>query len=98
MTIQTFKLYICKDVSQYGDGKIHINDFNLALPQGSRPSDYVLLGVTLQAIEVPEIDHVPLQVEELERSVKMERAESQSRVNFLLERISKLKAIGHDQD
>ena len=95
MAKQIFTLYICKDISQFGAGKVHLNDFDLSRPFGSKPSDYILLGKIDQEIDVPEIDVTQIQIDAMEKSVQLERAESQSRVNLLLDRISKLKAIGH---
>jgi hypothetical protein len=96
MTIQVFKLYIQKDISEYGDGKIAIADFDLSKSYNGKPSSYVLLGTIDQEIDVPDIDTHQLQIDALESCVQIERAESQSRVNILLDRISKLKAIGHE--
>ena len=92
-----FTLYICKDVSTYGEGRVRILDFDLsATTSASLSSKYVLLGTVEQEIEVPDIDTNQLQINALEQAVQAERAESQSRVNILLDRISKLKAIGHE--
>ena len=54
------------------------------------------LGSTEVEIDFPEIDTRQLQIDALEAQVKHERAECQGRVNLLLERISKLRAIGHE--
>ena len=96
MAMQTFTLYICKDITQYGDGKISVNDFDLSKPCGIRPPDYVLLGKFDQEIYVPEIDTTLSQVKALEDAIQAERADSAARVNLLIDRLSKLKAIGHD--
>ena len=55
------------------------------------------LGSQEVELNVPEVDTRQAQVEALEAEVEQERADSQVRVNLLLERISKLQAIGHDQ-
>ena len=56
----------------------------------------IYLGSQQVEIDWPEVDTRQLQIEALESEVKQERADSQVRVNLLLERISKLQAIGHD--
>jgi hypothetical protein len=61
-----------------------------------KPSDYILLSTVEQELEIPDIDLVAAQIDGLEKAVQAERAESQSRVNILLDRISKLKCITHD--
>jgi len=55
------------------------------------------LGSQDVELDFPEIDTRQAQIDSLEAQVKEERAQSQSRVNLLLERISKLQAIGHDE-
>lgn len=96
MAIQKFKLYICQSTDEHFGGKISVNDFNLTQGFGGRPSEYVLLGTVDQDIDVPEVDTTQLQVDALEAQIQKERAESQSRINVMLERISKLKCIGHE--
>jgi len=58
--------------------------------------DYTLICTRQVDIDIPEFDATGLLIEKLEAEVQKERAESQSRVNILLERISKLKAITHE--
>ena len=96
MAMQTFTLYICKNITEYGGGKIIVAAHNMSNPCGGFASDYVLLGEVEQEIDVPEIDTTLLQVKALEDAIQVERADSQVRVNLLLDRLSKLKAIGHD--
>lgn len=62
----------------------------------SSVEDYTLICTREAEIDIPEYDARGLMIESLEASIKKERAESQSRVNILLDRISKLKAIGHE--
>lgn len=47
-------------------------------------------------IDFPEVDTRKMQIDQLEKQVQEERAKSQSRINLLLDRISKLQAIGHE--
>lgn len=56
----------------------------------------ILLGEIEIDVDYPEVDTRQSQIDGLERAIKKDRAESQSRVNILLDRISKLKAIRHD--
>lgn len=58
--------------------------------------DYTLICTRDVEIDIPEYDARGMMIESLEASIKKERAESQSRVNILLDRISKLKAITHE--
>lgn len=95
MAKQTFTLYITQSISQYSN-KVSVNDFNMAKSYGGKPAEHILLATVEQEFDIPDIDLVSAQIDGLEQAVKHERAESQSRVNLLLDRISKLKAIGHD--
>ena len=51
-----------------------------------------------QTIEViwPDYNAAEVAIESLREEIKKERADSEVRVNLLLERISKLQAIGHE--
>lgn len=96
MAKQIFTLYITQSTSMYGGNEVSVNDFNMAKSYDGKPANCVLLGTIEQEIEIPEIDLVMAEIENLEQSIQHERAQSQSKVNILLDRISKLKAIGHD--
>lgn len=58
--------------------------------------DYTLICTRDVEIDIPEYDARGMMIESLEASIQKERAESQSRVNILLDRVSKLKAITHE--
>lgn len=58
----------------------------------------ILLGELEIDVDYPEIDTRQAQIDALEAEVQRVRAESQSQINLLVERISKLKAVGHDSD
>lgn len=96
MAKQVFTLYIVKDIGQYGNGSVSVQGFDMSKPIGSRPSDYVLLGTQEVEIDVPDVDTTQIQIDALNEQIKTERAESQSRVNILLDRISKLQCITHN--
>jgi hypothetical protein len=48
-------------------------------------------------IDIPDDDMTQVKIDNLRKMVDLERADSQVRVNRLVERISKLQAIGHDE-
>lgn len=58
----------------------------------------ILLGEVEIDIDYPEVDTRQFQIDALEAEVQKIRAESQSQINLLVERISKLKAVGHDSE
>ena len=96
MAKQTFTMYITQSIAQYGGGKVSVNDFNMAKASGGKPADNILLATVEQEFEIPDVDLTVAQIEGLKQAVQHERAESQSRVNILLDRISKLKSLTHE--
>lgn len=56
----------------------------------------IWLGQVDVEVDWPEVDTRQLQIDALEKQIEKERADSQMRVNLLLERISQLKAIAHE--
>ena len=56
----------------------------------------IWLGQQDIEIDWPEIDTRQLQIDALEAQIQRERADSEVRVNLLLDRISNLRAIGQE--
>ncbi len=96
MTKQTLTLHIYTRTAEfYPAGNITVFDADFR----STPScmrGMVWLGSKDVEFDIPEIDTRQAQIDSLEAEVNQERADSQVRVNLLLDRISKLKAISHD--
>lgn len=97
MAKQVFKVFICKSISQYSSGDIVVSTFDHSQAYGSHASDYVLLGTQEIEVDVPDIDTTQAQIDALNEQIRTERAESQNRVNILLDRISKLQCIAHEE-
>lgn len=95
MAKQMITLHLYELTGEYDAGKRDLFDRDF---RGNPTCMRGRVWIGQQDVEIdwPEIDTRQLQIDELERQVKQERAESQSRVNLLLERISKLQAIGHE--
>lgn len=98
MAKQLFKMYMVVGTGSCNHGKVSLQDYAPSLKPSSSDD---LVGVRLIKeveceFEVPEFDLRQIEIEALESSVNQERADSQVRVNLLLDRISKLKAISHD--
>ena len=94
MAKQLMTLYIHSVYRSWdSEPKIDISNTNLG-----DCDNYTLLGTREVEIDIPEFDALGMMVETIEAGIKKERAESQSRVNILLDRLSKLKAIGHDSE
>ena len=96
MAKQTITLHMYESTKEWNRGErmVRDNDYRdyYECMQGR-----IWLGSQDVEIDFPDIDTRQLQIDALEAEVKQERADSQVRVNLLLERISKLQAIGHDQ-
>lgn len=95
MAIQTFKLYAHRSIEP---GELHGRIRILPFPPDatSKYSPAVSAGEFEIDLDILEDENNAAEIEALEARLQVERAESQSRQNILLDRISKLKAIGHD--
>lgn len=99
MSIQTFKLYMTVGVGSYNHGQIELSKFKPKEDDAGADmfAARFLREVYIEA-EVPEFDLATLEIDCLEKAIQREKADSQVRQSILLDRISKLKAIGHDQE
>lgn len=59
-------------------------------------AEYQLIATAEVEFDIGDFDPRETELANLEAAVQQERADSQVRVNILLDRISKLKAISHD--
>lgn len=95
MAKQTITLHMYESTGLYNAGHRDVYDRDFR-GNSACMKDLIWIGQQDVEIDWPEIDTRQLQIDALESQVQQERAESQSRVNLLLERISKLQALGHD--
>ena len=93
MAKQKFTVYVAAYLDDYRFGQVDVFTFD---PTGAKYTEAALLATHEIELDVPEFDIREKAIVALEAEVQQERAESQSRVNLLLERISKLQAIGHE--
>lgn len=94
MAKQTITLHMYESTDRYDAGRRYVCDCDFRHTEFM--TGRIWLGSQDVEIDFPEIDTRQLQIDALEAEVKQERADSQVRVNLLLDRISKLQAIGHD--
>ena len=95
MAKQKFTVWLHKNLEgSYDEGKVWLCESNIAGAKCFENS--VSLGSVEVEIEVPEIDTRQAAIDALEKQIQKERADSEVRVNLLLDRISNLRAIGHD--
>lgn len=95
MAKQTEKLYMYERVTGIYAGQLYVSAYQ-EHEMDHCSADIVLLGETHVEISYPEVDTRQAQIDALEQKVEKERTESQVRINYLLDRISKLKAISHE--
>lgn len=57
---------------------------------------YTLLATQEVEFDIGDFDGRQKEIEVVEKALEEFRAQSQMQINFLVERLSKLKAIGHD--
>lgn len=93
MAKQKFTVYVCASLRDWEFGRLQVTDYD--------PTPYPEFKSSLICaheieLDVPEFDIRDKAIFMLEREVEKERADSQVRVNLLLDRISKLKAIAHE--
>ena len=94
MAKQTITLHMYESIEPWNQGARGVLTFDFrGIPAGD---GRVWLGQQDVEIDFPDVDTRQFQIDALEAQVKQERADSQVRVNLLLERISKLQAIGHE--
>lgn len=93
MAIQKFKIYVSASLREWELGAIKITDYD---PTPHHEFKMKLISSHEIELDVPELDIRDAAIAGLEGEIQKERAESQSRVNIMLDRISKLKAIGHE--
>lgn len=98
MAVQKFKMYMVVGTGTWNHGQIRLTSY---APSAKADSNTATLGERLLRevecdLDVPEFDLRLMEIDALERSVEIERADSQVRINILLDRISKLKAITHE--
>ena len=95
MASQTEKLYMYERVTGLNAGQRYVSPYK-EHEMDHCQADIVLLGETHVEISYPEVDTRQAQIDALESKIEKERTDSQARVNLLLDRISKLKAISHE--
>lgn len=98
MAMQKFKMYIVVGTGSVNHGQVQLTRYEPSLKADSTTA---MIGVRLLKeveceFDVPDFDLRSMEIDALEKSVVAEKADSQVRVNILLDRISKLKAITHE--
>lgn len=95
MALQKFTVWLHKNLEgSFEEGRVWLCESNIA---GTKCfEDSVSLGSVEIEIDVPEIDTRSAAIESLTAAIQKERADSQAKINLLLERISNLQAIGHE--
>lgn len=95
MALKTVTLHMYARTDDWHTEKHIVDNFDMRkIPDCMK--DKVWIGQVNVELDFPEIDMHAAKIEALEAQIQKERADSQVRVNLLLERISNLQAIGHE--
>lgn len=100
MAMQNFKMFLTVGTGSLNHGRVELSMHKPSLktdPTTSLVGSRLIREVECE-VDVPEFDLCAMEIEALEASVKSERADSQMRVNLLLDRISKLKCLTHEAE
>ena len=95
MSMQTFKMFMVVGTGSYNHGEVSISKFKPDNKPDSMFGTRLIKEVECE-FDVPEFDLRQMEIDALEKCVIAERADSQVRVNLLLDRISKLKCLAHE--
>lgn len=93
MALQKFTVYVCASLDDYDFGQVYLLRFD---PTGSQYTKAALISTHEIELDVPAFDIREQAIVVLEAEIQKERADSQAKINLLLERISNLQAIGHE--
>lgn len=99
MAMQKFKMFVVVGVGKWNHGQVELSKYKPSEDASGGVGDNFatrFLSEIEVDVDVPGHDLVALEVDALEKAVQREKADSQVRVNILLDRLSKLKAIGHE--
>lgn len=95
MAKQTITLHMYEGTGPWNPGSREVFESDMRdIPSFMEYRIYI--GATATEIDWPEIDTRQLQIDALEAQIKRERIDSETKVNLLLDRISKLRAIAHE--
>lgn len=95
MAIENVTLHLYRRTGDYMREELAVENFDWRKIPGCM-KDRVHLGAVEVQIEVPEVDLRPLLIQQLEEEIRQVRADSEAKVCALMERISKLQAITHE--
>lgn len=95
MAMQTFKMFMVVGTGSYNHGEVSLSKFKPDDKQCDMFGTRLIKEVECE-FDVPEFDLRQMEIDALEKCVTAERADSQVRVNALLDRISKLKCLTHE--
>lgn len=97
MTIKTVTLHLYAKTGQWDiPGSTDVYDMDFRANKACM-NDRIWLGQQDVDLDFPDVDINQAKIEALKEQIQQERADSQVRQNLLLDRISKLQAIGHDE-
>lgn len=94
---KAIQIFVCQRLAGFAKGETMVTDYDASKSQHYRGVDSLRVIHTQEIeVDVPDDNLDLAEIEALEDQIAKERGDSQRRVNLLLDRISQLKAIGHE--
>lgn len=93
MALQKFTVYVCASLEQWRFGQVTLTSYD---PTPHPQFEQALISTHEIELDVPAFDIREQAIVVLQNEIQKERADSQAKINLLMERISNLQAIGHE--
>lgn len=94
---QKFNMFLCVGVTSYNEGQFSLNTYNPENLDIKHRSEALVQKVEVE-VDVPDkVDINALKLKALEEALEKDKADSFTRQNILIDQISKLKCLGHEE-
>lgn len=95
---QKFNMFLCVGVTSYNEGQFSLNTYNPENLDIKHRSNALVQEVVIE-VDVPdEVDINALKLKALEEALERDKADTFTRQNILIDQISKLKCLTHDDE
>lgn len=94
---KTFKMFLTVGISNWNEGNFSLQAYNPDNGDIKYRNDATVREVDVE-VDVPEtVDITALKLKALEDALEKDKADSFTRQNILIDQISKLKCLGHEE-
>ena len=92
MAKKTVTLHMYESTYDWSKGDYHVDEYDMR-KSPDLMKNRIWIGQTEVEIDFPDVDTRQIQIDALQAEIQRERADSEVRVNLLLERIGKLQCL-----